>query len=71
MRKGIGSHQSERMQKDEWLTPPAILSHLGEFDLDPCSPITRPWDIAKEHYNINDNGLRKEWFGRVFCNPPY
>lgn len=57
--------------KDEWLTPPAILKSLGEFDLDPCSPINRPWPTAKQHYTILDNGLLKEWFGRVWCNPPY
>nr|WP_313974086.1 DNA N-6-adenine-methyltransferase [uncultured Psychrobacter sp.] len=58
-------------QKDEWLTPPHILAELGEFDLDPCSPIGRPWDTAKKHYTIEDEGLHREWEGRVFCNPPY
>lgn len=60
-----------KMGKDEWLTPPDILKKLGNFDLDPCSPIYRPWDIAKNHYTINDNGLLMPWAGRVFCNPPY
>ena len=57
--------------KDEWLTPPEIIKALGEFDLDPCIPIIRPWDTAKHHFNINDNGLMQNWFGRVWCNPPY
>jgi hypothetical protein len=57
--------------KDEWLTPPNIIKALGEFDLDPCSPIKRPWSTAKHHYTIEDNGLTKEWFGRVWLNPPY
>ena len=57
--------------KDEWLTPPEIVKALGEFDLDPCSPINRPWDTAKHHFNVNDDGLKKDWFGRVWCNPPY
>lgn len=57
--------------KDEWLTPPNIIKSLGEFDLDPCSPINRPWATAKNHYTIEDDGLRKPWFGRVWCNPPY
>ena len=57
--------------KDEWLTPPEIIKSLGEFDLDPCSPINRPWDTAKKHYNIFDNGLEQPWVGRVWCNPPY
>lgn len=57
--------------KDEWLTPPELINSIGSFDLDPCSPIKRPWDTAKKHYNILDNGLDKEWNGRVWCNPPY
>ncbi len=70
-RKGMGSHQSANMGKDEWLTPPELIKKLGKFDLDPCSPINRPWDTAINHYNINDDGLIKEWKGRVWLNPPY
>lgn len=70
-RSGIGSHQSASMGKDEWLTPPWVLERLGAFDLDPCAPISRPWDTAREHYTIADNGLSKQWHGRVWCNPPY
>ena len=36
--------------KDEWLTPPEITTDLGPFDLDPCSPIKRPWPTAENHY---------------------
>ena len=57
--------------KDEWLTPPEIIKMLGEFDLDPCAPISRPWETAKQHYTKEDNGLIQNWEGRVFCNPPY
>lgn len=67
----MGGHQSAAMMKDEWLTPPEILRALGPFDLDPCAPIVRPWEMASNHYTINDNGLSKQWFGRVWCNPPY
>ena len=70
-RKGIGSHQSARMKKDEWLTPPSIIRACGEFDLDPCAPVVRPWEMARHHFTIQDNGLQKEWEGRVWCNPPY
>lgn len=57
--------------KDEWLTPPEIIKACGKFDLDPCAPIVRPWDTAKKHYTIEDNGLIQTWKGRVWCNPPY
>lgn len=56
---------------DVWLTPPFILKALGEFDLDPCSSLNRPWDTAKKHYTIEDDGILQPWNGRVWCNPPY
>lgn len=55
-----------------WLTPPAILAALGEFDLDPCAaPLPRPWATAKTHICPPDDGLAAHWMGRVFLNPPY
>lgn len=70
-KSGMSSHQSSRMLKDEWLTPPWLIERLGPFDLDPCSPVTRPWDTARIHYTKADNGLSRQWLGRVWCNPPY
>lgn len=57
--------------KDEWLTPPEIIEAIADFDLDPCSPVKRPWDTAKKHYTIEDDGLKQPWDGYVWCNPPY
>jgi len=71
MKNGIGSHQSQKMQNDEWITPQHIINALGEFDLDPCASVIRPWDTAKKHYTIEDNGLIKRWHGRIWLNPPY
>ena len=62
---------SNTKNNDEWLTPLYIIESLGEFDIDPCSPINRPWNTAKNHYNELDDGLTKEWIGRVWLNPPY
>lgn len=59
---------------DEWLTPPYVFEALGHFDLDPCSPINPPWQIADVNLNINDDGLATSWGGSdtfVWCNPPY
>ena len=67
----IGSHQSHNSIKTEWLTPSHIIDDLGPFDLDPCSPINRPWNTAKTHYTIEDDGLKQEWAGKVWLNPPY
>lgn len=68
---GMGSHQCNKMITDAWMTPPEIIHKLGVFDLDPCAPIKRPWNTAKKHYTIEDNGLMCPWEGRVWCNPPY
>jgi hypothetical protein len=69
---GIGGHtRPNRGDNDEWLTPPEIIAALGEFDLDPCSPVARPWPTAAKHYTIRDNGLAQKWAGRVWLNPPY
>jgi hypothetical protein len=66
------SFERSRMKgKDEWLTPPEIIRALGEFDLDPCAPVSRVWDTAARHFTIEDNGLAQKWTGRVWCNPPY
>ncbi len=70
-RGGIGGHHSAKMQRDEWLTPPHIIEALGPFDLDPCSPVNRPWPTAARHFTVDDNGLAKLWEGRVWLNPPY
>ena len=57
---------------DEWLTPKNITDELGPFDLDPCSPIIRPWDVSTTHYNKLDDGLSKDWNKDfVWMNPPY
>lgn len=70
-RRAMSSHQSAAGGKDEWLTPPWLLELLGPFDLDPCAPVTRPWNTAKRHYTIADDGLSRPWEGFVWCNPPY
>lgn len=69
--KGIGGHQSANMKTDTWITPPEIIKSLGSFDLDPCAAIDMPWRTANTMMTVNDNGLLKDWFGRVWLNPPY
>lgn len=57
---------------DEWYTPPEIFDALDcLFDLDPCSPGPDQWVPARMVYTKNDDGLRCEWSGMVFVNPPF
>ena len=60
----------------EWYTPreylDAAIEVMGEIELDPASS-----DTAQEHVNavcyftLQDDGLTRDWSGRVFLNPPY
>lgn len=71
MGKGMTGVHLPTMQKDEWLTPPEILDALGSFDLDPCHPINAPWIRVPKFFTVIDDGLKQEWQGRVWLNPPY
>lgn len=57
----------------EWYTPKWLFDELGiDFDLDPASPHDHESHVpAQTKYTIFDDGLSKDWFGRVWMNPPY
>ncbi len=70
--RALGSHQSANAGTHTWLTPPEILAALGTFDLDPCAcPLPRPWSTAETMWTRDDGPLRRDWFGRVWLNPPF
>lgn len=56
---------------DVWLTPKPIIDALGPFDLDPCHNQTRPFETAAHYFTEAQDGLKQEWFGKVYLNPPY
>jgi hypothetical protein len=63
------NHQSE----NTWFTPKIFTDTLGPFDLDPCTMSFRPHSTADEHieHDRGGCGLKAEWHGRVWLNPPY
>lgn len=63
------SHQNTIGKNDEWLTPPNIIEQLGTFDTDPCNAVNNPFTTAIRSYT--EGGLEKQWFGRVWLNPPF
>ncbi|MCK4829819.1 adenine methyltransferase, partial [bacterium] len=64
--------ESNTGESDEWYTPPEIFKALDIiFDLDPCSPGEGHWVPAKNIYTRDDDGLRRQWDGTVFMNPPF
>jgi phage N-6-adenine-methyltransferase len=60
-------------RSDEWPTDPAYFEKLerefGPFDLDPCA--TAENAKCPHYFTRADNGLEREWRGRVYMNPPY
>jgi hypothetical protein len=66
----MSSHQSAKMKSADWLTPPEWIRLLGPFDLDPACPSQMPWSTAKCMY-FGAGGLEKDWYGRVWLNPPF
>ena len=61
---------------DEWYTPPGYIelarSVMGGIDLDPASNVkAQEWIQAARFHTIQDNGLKQDWKGRVWLNPPY
>ena len=69
----IGIDLIDNGTSDDYYTPPEIFTALGiTFDLDVCSPPGGvPWIPKKGYYTIIDDGLTQDWFGLVWCNPPY
>jgi len=61
---------------DEYFTPSkyveAVRDVLGEIDLDPAScPEAQAIVKATRYFTKDDDGLKQEWHGRVFLNPPW
>jgi hypothetical protein len=67
----LGSHQKTVGTSQVHITPKWIIDALGPFDLDPCAADPRPWDCARQNYTAADDGLAREWHGRVWLNPPF
>jgi len=69
-------HVSFNTGENEWYTPVEFINAarvvLGEIDLDPASSsIANKTVCASVYYSKEDDGLEKQWSGRVWMNPPY
>lgn len=69
-------HVTFNSGNNEWYTPEKYIELarqvLGVIDLDPAScELANETVKAERFYSEQDNGLTKEWTGRVWMNPPY
>ena len=60
-------------ENNNYYTPQWVFQALNaRFDLDVCAPTGGvSWIPADAHYDIEIDGLKQDWFGFVWCNPPY
>jgi hypothetical protein len=60
----------------DWYTPARYIDAardvLGHVDLDPASSEQANQTVhADRYYTIDDDGLSRDWHGRIWLNPPY
>jgi hypothetical protein len=64
----------EMPQRNEHYTPKWVFDKLGlNFDLDVAAPLGNIGSHvpATNYFTEQDDGLQQDWFGRVWCNPPF
>jgi DNA N-6-adenine-methyltransferase (Dam) len=69
-------HVAQNGGNHEWYTPEtyikAATAVMGEIDIDPASTEVANGVVkAKQIYTSADDGLTKNWSGKVWLNPPY
>ena len=70
-------HRSQASGEDEWYSPPEVVSLarkvMGSIDLDPmsCAIANNKCVKAKKYYTKQTDGLKQEWQGNIWMNPPY
>lgn len=63
---------NKMIKKDEWYTPKYIVDMFGKFDLDTA---TSDYNLKRldipNGFTKENSALNQEWYGKVWCNPPF
>jgi hypothetical protein len=70
------NHQAIGTGENEWYTPAEFAEMarlvMGGIDLDPASnPVANETIKATRYFTKEDDGLARDWSGRLWLNPPY
>ena len=68
---GENQNKGSQQRQTRWLTPKRLVEPLGHFDLDPCGAPGHVLAARTYLLENGDDGLRDEWDGRIWLNPPY
>jgi phage N-6-adenine-methyltransferase len=76
VRQTKGVHVGHNSGENEWYTPAGYIeaarTALGSIDLDPASSVKAQETVkAGRYFTKDDDGLARDWSGRVWLNPPY
>jgi len=72
----VHNHRAQGTGENEWYTPAEFIEDarrvMGVINLDPASSAKAQETIqAEAFFGRHDDGLRRQWSGRVWLNPPY
>lgn len=76
MQPSAKKHGTQGTGENEWYTPSKYIesarSVMGSIDLDPAtSSIAQETVKARNFLTYKDDGLKHDWIGNVWLNPPY
>lgn len=75
-REVIHNHRAQGTGENEWYTPRQYIEAAREvlcgIDLDPASSALAQETVkAANYFTVDDDGLKHDWNGSVWLNPPY
>lgn len=76
LREAVRAHVANNSGNNEWYTPPNFIAAaretMGSIDTDPASSeVANKTVQAQQYFDAQADGLKQQWRGNVWMNPPY